>query len=134
MKVSPKQYAKLIYETTEGLKKDQVSGELIKIAELVKKNRDERKMRSIEMEFEKLLKEREGLVDASVVSSKELSKVKLGEIQKKIASQKGTKKEKVKLENIVDENIKGGLVVRIENEILDASVLNRVNKLSANLS
>jgi F-type H+-transporting ATPase subunit delta len=66
------------------------------------------------------------LLPVSVTSAVELDKKTLKEIGDRIAEQTGRK---VELSSSVEPDILGGIVVRVGNQVLDASVRNRLEQL-----
>jgi F-type H+-transporting ATPase subunit delta len=80
----------------------------------------------ITAEFEELWDEEKKLLPVEVTSSVELNKEIVQSIGKRIGEQTG---QKVELSSKVDPDILGGLVVRVGNYVLDASIRNRLNQL-----
>ena len=76
--------------------------------------------------FEALWAEENKLISVSVTSAVELDKKTLTGIGKQIEEQTGRK---VELTSQVDPDVLGGLVLRVGNMILDASVRNRLDRL-----
>jgi ATP synthase F1 delta subunit len=76
--------------------------------------------------FEELWDEEKKLLPVEVTSSVELDKEIVQSIGKRIGEQTG---QKVELSSKVDPDILGGLVVRVGNYVLDASIRNRLNQL-----
>ena len=80
----------------------------------------------IRAEFEALWDEEKKLLPVEVTSPVELDKEIVQSIGKRIGEQTG---QKVELSSKVDPDILGGLVVRVGNYVLDASIRNRLNQL-----
>jgi ATP synthase F1 delta subunit len=80
----------------------------------------------ITAQFEQLWDEENKLLPVEVTSSVELDKEIVQSIGKRIGEQTG---QKVELSSKVDPDILGGLVVRVGNYVLDASIRNRLNQL-----
>jgi F-type H+-transporting ATPase subunit delta len=76
--------------------------------------------------FDALWEEENRLLPVSVTSAVELDKKTVGEIGDRIAEQTGRK---VELSAHVDPDLLGGIVVRVGNQVLDASVRNRLEQL-----
>jgi ATP synthase F1 delta subunit len=76
--------------------------------------------------FEQLWDEEKKLLPVEVTSPVELDKEIVQSIGKRIGEQTG---QKVELSTKVDPDILGGLVVRVGNYVLDASIRNRLNQL-----
>jgi len=76
--------------------------------------------------FDKLWEEENRLLPVTVTSAVELDKGTVSQIGDRIAEETGRK---VDLSAVVEPDILGGLVVRVGNSILDASVRNRLDQL-----
>ena len=76
--------------------------------------------------FEQLWDEENKLLPVEITSSIELDKEIVQSIGERIGEQTG---QKVELSSKVDPEILGGLVVRVGNFVLDASIRNRLNQL-----
>ncbi|MDZ7611859.1 MAG: F0F1 ATP synthase subunit delta [Candidatus Moranbacteria bacterium] len=128
MKVTSKQYAKFLYDIASG--KEAQQGVLIKkIAKVIKKNRDEKKLEEIEKIFRQIQKKEEGIVDAAVYSREKMSDDQMMKIKESIAKKKNIAPENVHLANQVDEDIKGGLLIRVENEIFDGTLKSKLERM-----
>ena len=80
----------------------------------------------VRREFERLWQDENKLLPVTVTSAVELDKGTVKQIGDRIAEQTGRK---VDLSSAVEPEILGGLVVRVGNSILDASIRNRLEQL-----
>jgi ATP synthase F1 delta subunit len=80
----------------------------------------------IRREFESLWAEEHQLLPVTVTSAVELDEGLAEEIGKRIQEQTGRK---VELSSTVDPDVLGGLMVRVGNMVLDATVRNRLERL-----
>ena len=80
----------------------------------------------VRREFDELWQEENKLLPVQVTSAVELDEATVSQIGDRIAEQTGRK---VDLSAIVDPDVLGGLVVRVGNSILDASIRNRLEQL-----
>jgi ATP synthase F1 delta subunit len=80
----------------------------------------------IRREYDRLWEEENKLLPVRVTSAVELDKSTVSQIGDRIAEQTGRK---VDLSSEVDPDILGGIVVRVGNSILDASIRNRLEQL-----
>ena len=80
----------------------------------------------VRREFDQLWQEENKLLPVQVTSAVELDPATVSQIGDRIAEQTGRK---VDLSATVDPDILGGLVVRVGNSILDASIRNRLEQL-----
>jgi F-type H+-transporting ATPase subunit delta len=80
----------------------------------------------IRRRFEELWAEENRLLEASVTSAVELDKRTVRQIGKRIEEQT---EQRVELASHVDPDVLGGLVIRVGNTIMDASVRSRLERL-----
>jgi F-type H+-transporting ATPase subunit delta len=80
----------------------------------------------VRREFDRLWEEENQLLPVRVTSAVELDEATVNQIGERIAEQTGRK---VDLSSQVDPDILGGIVVRVGNSILDASIRNRLESL-----
>jgi ATP synthase F1 delta subunit len=80
----------------------------------------------VRREYERLWQEENKLLPVQITSAVELDQATVSEIGDRIAEQTGRK---VDLSATVEPDILGGIVVRVGNAVLDASVRNRLEQL-----
>jgi ATP synthase F1 delta subunit len=80
----------------------------------------------IRREFDELWKKANRRLDVTVTSAIELDPAVVGRIGEEVERQTG---EKVELSSEVDDGILGGIVLRVGNMVLDASIRTRLEKL-----
>jgi F-type H+-transporting ATPase subunit delta len=80
----------------------------------------------IRAQFDQLWEEKNRLLPVEVTSAIELDKETVASIGERIGQQTGRK---VQLSSHVDPDILGGIVLRVGNSVLDASIRNRLNQL-----
>ena len=80
----------------------------------------------VRREFDQLWRQENKLLPVTVTSAVELDKATVNQIGDRIAEQTGRK---IELSATVEPEILGGLVVRVGNSILDASIRNRLEQL-----
>jgi F-type H+-transporting ATPase subunit delta len=80
----------------------------------------------IRKQYEELWREEHRLLPVEITSAVELDDQIARQIQERVEQQTGRR---VELTRTVDENILGGLVVRVSNMILDASIRNQLERL-----
>lgn len=128
MKISVKQYAKLL-NSLEGLNKKELLEAINRLVLVIKKNRDESKVDEIGQAFGELQGKRSGLIRAEVKSARELNKSQLGSIKKAIAIKNKVDIKNIELELKVDKDLRGGLLVNVQNEVIDGTVKSRLGRL-----
>ncbi len=130
MRTTPKHYAQLLYELTAGKKKKDQEAAVRSVAELLIKKNDLRMAGRIEKEFEKIYNAHNNIMGVKVKSAAPLT----GPEKKKIIEGLERKLNKtIELSEIVDPKIKGGVIIRYEDTLINGSVLNKLKNLRANL-
>ncbi|MDD5397369.1 MAG: ATP synthase F1 subunit delta [Candidatus Moranbacteria bacterium] len=132
MKVSATQYAKTLFELTENKSQEDVLAIVKKFSEQLKKDGQLKNAGKIMEKFGEIYNAKNGIVEARVTSARKLEEVQLENIAAFIKEKYSAKA--VEIENIVDEKIKGGIVIKVGDEVLDASVENQLKKLKNILS
>jgi F-type H+-transporting ATPase subunit delta len=115
-------------EKSEGLDKaisgaDETTVNFLKL--LIEKHRTPVLFR-VRAEFDELWEEENKLLPVTVTSAVELPKATVKQIGDRIAEQTDRK---VDLSSTVDPDILGGIIVRVGNSVLDASIRNRLENL-----
>jgi F-type H+-transporting ATPase subunit delta len=115
-------------EKKEGLHKALVGADdiLVNFLELLIENHRMPVLFRVRRAFEALWQEENKMLPVNVTSAVELDKATVKEIGDRIAEQTGRT---VELSAGVDPNLLGGMVVRVGNTVLDASVRNRLEQL-----
>lgn len=129
MRITIDQYAKLIYEADKTADDKERKVLLKGVADLIKRNRDARKMDKIENRFRILRKKESGLWEGVVFSKRKLGDRQLEAVKKAIAKEKDISEKSVELINTVNPELKGGLVIKLENEVFDGSLDNKIRKV-----
>ena len=125
-KLSTKQFASALYEITDGLKGDKLNEALRQfVLLLVKYHKLKQGARIIE-EFEKYAKKKAGIIEIEITSARKLSDATLNHI-KKIFGEHTESIEKI------DATLLGGITVKMEDKILDASLKTQLLNLKNSL-
>ncbi|MBP9732022.1 MAG: ATP synthase F1 subunit delta [Candidatus Magasanikbacteria bacterium] len=125
-KLLTKQYGKILFESTKGLKGDELESVIKKFLTFLQSKQMISKADQIMSEYEKCVKEAEGIKMIEIVSARELSPEAVKEISKHFG-------EKVEATVIIDPKLLGGIMIRTENEILDGSIKGQLEKLKQQL-
>lgn len=119
-------YAKALYELTNDLKGNDLKQALQAFAQLLYTKNILSKSELILKEYEALAKKAEGVRVISVTTARPIDKETLEHIKKAFGG-------KVEATTTIDERLLGGLVVKTENEILDASLKTQLRLLQEHL-
>lgn len=134
MRVSPKQYAQALYDLTDGKSKPEIEKAVADFSLYIYRNRKLKFTEKIVEQFAAIHNREKGIVEADV-----LTREKMGaELEKKIRDflkekylayrQAGQAKE-VLLKNTIDESIRGGIILKVGDEIIDGSIAGRLGEL-----
>src|SRR3989344_506022 len=128
MKISSQQYATALLDavhTTDPKDHDKVLDSFVKI---LSQNGDLSKINEIEAEYKRAERESKGIKEAEVTVAKdiEINSVLMDSLNKVVGG-------KVELKKKIDEGIIGGVVVRIDDTLIDASVKGQLDKLNNQL-
>jgi len=139
MRLTIDQYAKLIHEANKTINEKDKKTLIKGIAWLIKKNRDFKKFDKIETRYITLKKKESGLLEGIVYTKSKLEKEHFIQIKKAISKRKDISHldeleakradNLLKLENRVDSKLKGGFVIKLENEIFDGSLDNKIRRI-----
>lgn len=127
MKVSSKQYAQVLYKLTKDKSSEEVD---IVVKKFVANLRSKQKLNSIDQvikQFVKIYNKENSIVEAIVSTGREVDEKTVENI-KKILKER-YKAEKIEMEMKVDEKLKGGIKIMVEEDILDNSIAGKLARL-----
>lgn len=131
MKFSAKQYAQALMDSLESVGPKDQDRVLDNFAKVLAENNDLRMYEAIEEEFHKLELQKKGIKQVEITSARPLSHQNEKEIIEELNQ---LVKGKVELKKKVDEQLIGGVVIQMEDQIIDVSVKNQLDQLKNNLS
>ena len=110
--------------------KGRVSQEILNFLYIIIDKGRERFISDISKSYTSLSNEKQGIVEAKAITA-----VPLGEEEKKNLEERLSKKldKKIILTNMIDESILGGVLVRIEDKVIDSSIKGRLEEIEKNL-
>jgi len=127
MKVDNKQYAQALYELTKDKPENEVSIVIEKYVATLKRQGLLNKSEEIIKKFTEIYNNKNRIVVAKVVVSREFSDEKLKEIEDSI--KRRYKAKEVELYVMVNKALKGGVKIIVGEEILDNSIAGRLTSL-----
>lgn len=131
MKITTTQYAKSLYELTVGKSKQEVDGFVAGFIKVLRKNRQTGLVKKIIEKFSEIYNQQNGIVEAEITTRYKIQDTMTKQVEKFI-KEKYSAKEMV-IKNIIDEKIKGGIILKIGDEVLDGSVARQLRDLKNNL-
>ena len=124
MKFSSKQYAQALYEALQATKDyDKVVDNFVKI---LAQNGDLSKHAEIEREFKLLEMKEKGIKEVDVTFAKEHNPKILDQLNSVVGS-------KMEFKTKIDEGILGGVVIRVDDTLIDASLETQLKNLNSEL-
>lgn len=132
MKISTKQYANALYELTEGKDESQIDDLITKFVAQMKKMGDIKKAKEVVNQFEAIYNKKNGIVKAVVTTTRKLTDTENDEVIEFIKKKYNVAN--VEMDTVIDKNIKGGIIIKVGDEVLDGSVNGRLNKLKLSLN
>ena len=131
MNITPLQYAKALFSATEHVSEPEVQDIVARFADRLRRDGQTRNLPRIVGKFSELWNASHGIVEAEVVSRIPLGVAEKVTIERAIAQLYGAKE--VIITNRVDELIRGGVVIRVGDELLDGSIATQLTRLRKQL-
>ena len=132
MRASAAQYAKTLYELTADKNKSEMDGIAANFAKLLAKNNRLKMSPAIIEKFGNIWNQENGILEAEVESAYPLDAETSDKIKKEIKEKYGAKE--VILNNKINKDIKGGLIIKIGDEVTDGSVKKQLKMLEQALT
>lgn len=127
--ITIEQYAQGLYEALQEVKPADHTIVIDNFVNILGKNNDLHKFESIIAVYEKLDREARGVKTAELTLAREV------ELNSGILEDLNTIADaKLELKKKVDENILGGMIIKIDDTLIDASIRGNLNKLEDTLS
>lgn len=127
MRTTPKQYAQALYDLTDGKPKTEIEKSLVNFARYLYKEKKLWFADKIIEQFAVIYNEKKGIIETEIISRKKLGEIELKKVKhfiKKKYQAKG-----VISKNTIDERVKGGLIIKIGDKIIDGSVKGKLEEL-----
>jgi len=132
MKITAQQYAKTLLELTENKTEKEISGIALRFIDVLKKGKQMKNALKIIGKFSELYNAKHGIVKATVITKDKIGDEEIKKVESYIKEKYGAKE--IVMNNIVDEKIKGGIIIKVGDDIIDASIANQLKKLEKELS
>jgi F-type H+-transporting ATPase subunit delta len=131
MKASANQYAKTLLELTDGKTERETSDVVKKFAEVLKKDGQMKNAAKITEKFSEIYNAKHGIVEAQVITKDKIGESEMKKIKSYVKEKYDAKE--VIASNIIDEKIKGGVIIKVGDEVLDASISAQLKRLEREL-
>ena len=127
MKITPKQYAISLYESTIKIDKIQAEKRIGNFIKILQKNNDLSLIDKIIQQYHKHHRNQRNISKIEISSAKKLNPEILNKLVQKFNNQ-------IEIEETVDKSLIGGIVLKIDDDILlDGSVKKKLENLKKNL-
>ena len=127
MKITPKQYAISLYETTKNVDKFKAEKRIKNFVGILKKNNDLSLLNKITDEYNKYHRNLKGISKIEIASNDKLDSEILNKIIQKFKNQ-------IEVEEKIDKSLIDGIVIKINDDVLiDGSVRRKLEDLRKEL-
>ena len=127
MKVTPTQYAKTLYKLTLDKSQSEASAVISEFAKLLAKKNQAKLLPKIIEKFNGIWNKNNGIVEAEIITREKLSDELRNKLRNYVSNK--YKAKEVLINNIENESLKGGIIIRVGDEVMDGSVVGQLNKL-----
>ena len=132
MKTTPTQYAKALLAATEGKQQHEADAVIARFADRLRRDGQLKRLPVIIGAFSALWNKAHGITDVEVVSRERLDELALVSVERFVEKRYGAKR--VAIVNRIDRTIKGGIVIRVGDEVFDGSVATQLKQLKQTLT
>ena len=132
MKINNGQYANALYESAKGKSQSEVNAIVANFVKVLAKNNQIKNINSIIGKFRDIWNKEEGIVEAEVVSREKLDGKSVDQLISYIGKKYNTKN--VEIKNTVNKDIKGGIIVKVGDEVMDGSISGQLKNLRSILT
>lgn len=128
MKITPKQYAMALYESTKNVGGTELEKRIKNFTAILKKNNALSSADKIIQQYYKYYRTKKNISKIEVASSQKLGSETLNKILEKFSKQ-------VEIEEKIDQSLIGGIMIKIdENTLIDGSVKRKLEDLKKSLT
>lgn len=131
MRLTVNQYAKALYGSAKNKSEKEIEEIISNFLKLLQKNKQIKLAEKIIEKFRMIWNEENDILEVEVVSREELSEKDLERIERFVIEKYKTKE--VVLHKKNDKNVKGGIILRIGDEMIDGSVSSMIKNLKNEL-
>lgn len=128
MRISPKQYAILLYELTKDAKETELKEITKSFLSLLLKNRNLALWPRIQLLYQNYYNEQEGLIDIEIITARGISKDVFSSIKESI------KAKNVDVKMTIDKKVLGGASIKTGDYMVDDTLKTRIVNLKQQLN
>ncbi len=127
MKLSTKQYAQALYELTKDKPENEASVVIEKYVANLKQQGLLNKVEDIIKKFTEIYNKKNGIIKAKIFTGRELNRDTLDSVSSALIKKYNSEKIETKVK--VDKSLRGGIKIIVGEDIIDNSILGRLQKL-----
>lgn len=128
MRITIAQYGRTLYALTENKSNSEVDNIIVRFLKVLRKKNQMKLANKIIEKFSEIYNKKNGIVEAEVITSRNNNQETRNKQIEKFIKEKYQAK-KVILNNKIDLDIKGGIIIKVGDEILDGSVARQLDNL-----
>ncbi len=132
MKLTATHYAKTLYELAKDKDEKEIESVISKFIVVLARNNQLGLSEKIAEKFKDVWNRKKEITEVEVVSRINLNQQQLKKV-KNFVNKKYHAKE-IDIENKIDEKIKGGIIIKVEDDVYDGSVARQIGDLKKNLT
>ena len=122
MKITPKQYAIALYQSTQYIPEKEASRIVKNFVDVLRKNNDLSLGEKIVEEYQNCVRQEKNISKIQITTSKEIDSDIINALTRKL-------EQPIEIEQKVDSGLIGGAVIRIGDVLIDGSVKNKLERL-----
>lgn len=136
MKIKSKQYAKLIISLVDLAEDDkQLEDFLLEVGKMIRKNKNNKKLKKILLLTEKLFDERFNVEKVKVETARPLSDAMKKEVIRLVQEKFDVDESReIEIEEVINEELIGGAIITCSGKMLDVSVKGQLGKIKNQVS
>jgi F-type H+-transporting ATPase subunit delta len=120
MKITALQYARTLNDLTKDKSQGEVDAVVAEFVKLIAGKNQMRMMPQIIGRYHEIFNKENGIVEAEIISARELEKDQIVKLDNYLKGKYDAKE--ILINNIVNESIKGGIIIHVDDEVLDGSL------------
>lgn len=128
MKITTKQYAKALLELTKDKREDEIDSIVLKFSKELKRQKKLKDADEILDRFSEIYNKESGIIEVEIISAREINDDQVDKIKSFIKDKYEAKK--VMITKKIDEEIKGGIILKIGDEVIDGSISKKLKNLN----
>jgi F-type H+-transporting ATPase subunit delta len=131
MKITATQYAQSLYESVAEKSHSEIDNAVKNFVKILTKNKQIKNAPKIISKFKEIFNKENNIIEAEITTRENMNVGMRNYVSKYVSNK--YKAEKVEINNIANESIKGGVIIKVGDEITDGSVERNLEELKNKL-